>query len=72
MGNFWRKIGRVFISTAATGAAATTATGDPITSGTVLLPSLVAGAFSALYAVLPPKPPDGPEEPPVSFKTPPR
>ena len=69
---FWRKLARVFISAAATGAAVTSTSGEAITSGNVLIPSLVAGAMAAVHALIPPAPPAPPTEPPTNLTAPPR
>lgn len=60
MKNFWRKLARALITTTATGVAAATTSGDPITSGTVLIPSLVAGVIAGVHAALPPAQPKPP------------
>ena len=69
---FWRKLARVFISAAATGVAVSTTGGEAITSGNVLFPSLVAGGIATIHAILPPRQPEPPAEPPSSLTSPPR
>lgn len=72
MKNFWRKLARVFVSSSATAAAVSTTSGDPITSGNVLIPAAVAGVIAAIHSVLPEGSSGGPQDPPTSIRTPPR
>lgn len=68
---FWRRLARSFLAAAATGAAVTTTSGDAITSGNVLIPSIVAGAVVALHSVLQMNH-EPPDEPPADITHPPR
>ena len=53
MKGFLRTLAHAFVSTASIAAAVTIQSGAPVTSGKVLIPSLIAGALAAGHAVMP-------------------
>lgn len=53
MKRFIRTLAHAFVSTGTVAAATIIGTGSPVTSGAVLIPSLIAGALAAGHAAMP-------------------